>query len=56
MRCSGCHNLKATSRFSPDEWRGHVRKMAEKAKINGAEEELIWRYLTAAREVPAETP
>lgn len=48
QRCTGCHGLEPVSNYSPSEWRGHVRDMADRAGLDAQEAKLVADYLVAA--------
>ena len=48
-RCTGCHGLEPISKYSPAEWRGHVREMADRSGLDHIEEEQIQADLVSAR-------
>lgn len=49
QRCTGCHGLEPVTSYSPSEWRGHVREMADRAGLDPQEAKLVADYLAAAR-------
>ena len=46
-RCSGCHPLHAPNNYPAGTWQTVVGKMAERARLNPAEQDLVLRYLVA---------
>ena len=46
-RCSGCHPLPSPERFGFQRWHSILDTMGERARLTGAERELVLRYLTA---------
>ncbi len=46
QKCSGCHSLYLPERYSVTEWRGIMRTMGPKAKLNSNEDEKILKYVT----------
>lgn len=47
-RCSGCHPLHPPGTQPAARWAEVLDEMAPRARLSGAERELVLRYLTAA--------
>jgi len=43
--CSKCHGLKSPTAYNEEQWGKHVKRMAPKARIDKATEELILQYV-----------
>ena len=43
--CSKCHGLKSPTAYNEEQWGKHVKRMAPKARIDNATEELILQYV-----------
>ena len=43
--CGKCHGLKSPSAYNEEQWGKHVMRMAPKAKIDKATEDLILQYV-----------
>ena len=46
--CAKCHNLKDPARYSEEKWRKVNPRMAKKAGVDAATEELILKYVLIA--------
>lgn len=49
VKCSKCHRIYPPTEYAPEEWRLWAGKMAKKAKLDSAREELLLRYLELLR-------
>ena len=45
--CASCHKLYATKAFSADEWKPILNNMQKNTKLQDAEIEKIYKYLTS---------
>ena len=43
--CAKCHDLPNPKDYNDDEWAPLVKAMAEKAKLNADQEELVYQYV-----------
>ncbi len=43
--CGKCHGLKSPTAYNEEQWGKHVKRMAPKARIDKATEELILQYV-----------
>jgi hypothetical protein len=48
-RCGGCHSLHLPSEFTEEEWKKALHEMQGRARTSVEEQELIFRYIVAAR-------
>lgn len=55
-KCSGCHTLHLPEEYPADHWRDVVVEMAPRAKLDGAEQDRVIRYLMAAAEPAGPAP
>lgn len=46
-KCASCHKLYATTDFSDEKWVRILKRMQPKAKINDAQREQIYDYITS---------
>lgn len=46
-KCASCHKLYATTDFSDEKWVNILKRMQPKAKINDAQREQIYDYITS---------
>lgn len=44
-RCSGCHTLPVPDAHPPDEWQELIGEMAEDAKLDAGQRDLVEQYL-----------
>lgn len=51
-KCGGCHTLYLPSYFKADKWSSVVDEMADDAKLNAKEKEMILNYLIVMSEKP----
>jgi hypothetical protein len=49
LKCARCHKFYDPAKYSADQWDSWMGKMSRKAKLQPPEEELLSRYLGAAR-------
>ncbi|MES2479188.1 MAG: hypothetical protein V4561_08875 [Bacteroidota bacterium] len=47
--CTGCHKAKNIYRFSTEEWKKIMDKMAPKAKLNGLQKDAVYQYVLAIK-------
>ncbi|HXH17473.1 MAG TPA: hypothetical protein VNJ07_00190 [Chitinophagales bacterium] len=52
-KCSGCHRLYEPSEHTGEQWRKLLPEMAERAKLNDEEQDLIYKYLMTMTESSA---
>jgi len=50
MRCTSCHALAPIAKYSSEQWRAKVHRMAGRAGLNEEEARQVTSYLIAARE------
>lgn len=54
-KCAKCHAFEDPADYEPAEWRDDIMpEMAEKSKIDMADEKAVLAYLLAARQLPRE--
>ena len=46
--CAACHRLFLPHEYSPEQWRGIVARMAQRASLSGDQSEVLLLYLSAA--------
>ncbi|MGB5196695.1 MAG: cytochrome c [Candidatus Deferrimicrobium sp.] len=46
--CAACHRLFLPGEYSPEQWRGIVRRMSPRASLSGEQAADLERYLRAA--------
>ncbi len=51
-KCTECHSVRRTSKYSAAEWPNIVDDMGERAKLSPSEEHAVLTYVLAARTVP----
>ncbi len=44
-RCGSCHTLQLPERFQENEWKQHLDKMRQRARLTDREYELVRKYL-----------
>lgn len=47
--CTGCHKAKNIYRFTTEEWKKIIDKMAPKAKLNGLQKDAVYQYVLAIK-------
>ena len=45
-KCHKCHKLKTIDKYTPEEWKVILPKMAQRAKLESSDESLIQQYVT----------
>jgi hypothetical protein len=49
LKCARCHKFYDPAQYSDEEWQLWMRKMSRKSKLQPSEDQLLSRYLGAAR-------
>ena len=50
QRCTNCHGLEPIVKYTPEEWRTNVHRMADRAGLSEGDVHQVTSYLVAARE------
>ena len=49
LKCGRCHKFYDPAEYDAEEWSLWIKKMSRKAKLEPAQQEVLMRYLAAAR-------
>lgn len=49
-KCSSCHSLYKPEQFTLDKWASLYPEMAQDARLDSSEKELVWKYIVVMQE------